>query len=64
MAPGAVAGADQPFDQDGAHEGGQAAGELGQQTGLDTTGAVTRMVDRLERAGYVRRAVDPATGAG
>lgn len=35
------------------------AGELGQQTGLGTTGAVTRMVDRLERAGYVRRAVDP-----
>ena len=35
------------------------AGELGQQTGLGTTGAVTRMVDRLERAGYVRRQLDP-----
>jgi DNA-binding MarR family transcriptional regulator len=35
------------------------AGELGQQLGLGTTGAVTRMVDRLERAGYVRRQVDP-----
>jgi DNA-binding MarR family transcriptional regulator len=34
------------------------AGELGQQTGLGTTGAVTRMVDRLERAGYVRRQRD------
>jgi DNA-binding MarR family transcriptional regulator len=35
------------------------AGELGQQLGLGTTGAVTRMVDRLERAGYVRRQPDP-----
>ena len=35
------------------------AGELGQQTGLGTTGAVTRMVDRLERAGYVHRELDP-----
>jgi DNA-binding MarR family transcriptional regulator len=35
------------------------AGELGQQLGLGTTGAVTRMVDRLERAGYVRRDADP-----
>jgi DNA-binding MarR family transcriptional regulator len=35
------------------------AGELGQQTGLGTTGAVTRMVDRLERAGYVHRQLDP-----
>ena len=35
------------------------AGELGERTGL-TTGAVTRMVDRLERAGYVRREPDPA----
>lgn len=26
---------------------------------LGTTGAVTRMVDRLERAGYVRRQADP-----
>ena len=35
------------------------AGELGQRLGLGTTGAVTRMVDRLERAGYVRRQPDP-----
>jgi DNA-binding MarR family transcriptional regulator len=35
------------------------AGELGQRTGLGTTGAVTRMVDRLERAGYVRRQLNP-----
>src|SRR2546423_4573690 len=35
------------------------AGEIGERTGL-TTGAVTRMVDRLERAGYVRREPDPA----
>ena len=34
------------------------AGEIGERTGL-TTGAVTRMVDRLERAGYVRREADP-----
>jgi DNA-binding MarR family transcriptional regulator len=42
-----------------ARSGPLAAGELGQQLGLGTTGAVTRMVDRLERAGYVRREVDP-----
>lgn len=35
------------------------AGEIGERTGL-TTGAITRMVDRLERAGYVRREPDPA----
>lgn len=33
------------------------AGQLSQQTGL-TTGATTRMIDRLERAGYVRRGRD------
>jgi DNA-binding MarR family transcriptional regulator len=42
-----------------AQAGALTAGELGQQLGLGTTGAVTRMVDRLERAGYVHRAVDP-----
>lgn len=42
-----------------ARSGPLAAGELGQRLGLGTTGAVTRMVDRLERAGYVRREVDP-----
>jgi DNA-binding MarR family transcriptional regulator len=35
------------------------AGELGHQTGPGTTGAVSRLVDRLERAGYVRRRADP-----
>src|SRR5947199_8239075 len=35
------------------------AGEIGERTGL-TTGAVTRMVDRLEQAGYVHRGPDPA----
>jgi DNA-binding MarR family transcriptional regulator len=33
-------------------------GELGARTGL-TTGPTTRLVDRLEAAGYVRRAPDP-----
>ncbi|MFB7451967.1 MarR family winged helix-turn-helix transcriptional regulator [Streptomyces sp. NPDC056194] len=33
-------------------------GELGERTGL-TTGPTTRLVDRLEKAGYVRRAADP-----
>jgi hypothetical protein len=34
-------------------------GWLAEKTGL-TTGAVTGMIDRLERAGYVRRRPDPA----
>jgi DNA-binding MarR family transcriptional regulator len=33
------------------------AGRLSEVTGL-TTGAVTRLIDRLERAGYVRRLAD------
>src|SRR5579859_7952644 len=33
------------------------AGRLAEVTGL-TTGAVTRMIDRLEQAGYVRRLAD------
>lgn len=33
-------------------------GELGARTGL-TTGPTTRLIDRLEAAGYVRRAADP-----
>src|SRR5919109_4685045 len=41
-----------------ADEGPLPAGRLAELTGL-TTGAVTRMVDRLERAGYVRREADP-----
>ena len=39
-------------------EGPAPAGRLAELTGL-TTGAVTRMIDRLERAGYVRREPDP-----
>ncbi|GAB3210828.1 MarR family transcriptional regulator [Nocardia tengchongensis] len=39
--------------------GSMTAGELAERTGL-STGAVTRLIDRLERAGYVRRAPDPA----
>jgi DNA-binding MarR family transcriptional regulator len=35
------------------------SGELAEHTGL-TTGATTRLIDRLERAGYVRRSADPA----
>jgi DNA-binding MarR family transcriptional regulator len=34
------------------------AGRLGELTGL-TSGAVTGTIDRLEQAGYVRRANDP-----
>src|SRR5690242_8081278 len=37
--------------------GSATAGELVQRTGL-TSGAVTRMIDRLERAGWVRRVHD------
>jgi DNA-binding MarR family transcriptional regulator len=40
-------------------EGPSTAGRLAEVTGL-TTGAVTRMIDRLERAKYVRRRGDPA----
>ena len=39
--------------------GAMTAGRLGELTGL-TSGAVTRMIDRLERARYVRRRSDPA----
>lgn len=35
------------------------SGELAERTGL-TTGATTRLIDRLERAGHVRRTADPA----
>jgi DNA-binding MarR family transcriptional regulator len=40
-----------------AEHGSATAGRLAELTGL-TTGAVTRMIDRLERAGYVRRVDD------
>ena len=39
--------------------GGISAGELAAQAGL-TAGAVTGVIDRLERAGYARRVPDPA----
>src|SRR6187455_2495773 len=39
--------------------GAATAGKLSEITGL-TTGAVTRVIDRLEQSGYVRRVPDPA----
>lgn len=39
--------------------GAETAGRLSDLMGL-TTGAVTRVIDRLEQAGYVRRVPDPA----
>jgi DNA-binding MarR family transcriptional regulator len=39
-------------------EGPVTVGRLAEWTGL-TTGAATRMIDRLEQAGYVRRVADP-----
>ena len=39
--------------------GRMSAGELARQSGL-TTGAVTAVIDRLERLGHVRRVADPA----
>lgn len=38
--------------------GAMPAGKLCEMTGL-TTGAITGMIDRLEKAGYVKRANDP-----
>ncbi|MFB7111539.1 MarR family winged helix-turn-helix transcriptional regulator [Streptomyces sp. NPDC056291] len=38
--------------------GAMTPGELGTRTGL-TTGPTTRLIDRLEQAGYVRRVPDP-----
>ncbi len=38
--------------------GGLTAGELAKDSGL-TTGAVTGVIDRLEKAGYARRVADP-----
>jgi DNA-binding MarR family transcriptional regulator len=40
------------------NSGGLTAGELAKEAGL-TTGAVTGVIDRLERAGYARRVSDP-----
>lgn len=42
-----------------ASEGPLAAGALAEATGL-TTGAITGVIDRLERAGFVRREPDPS----
>jgi DNA-binding MarR family transcriptional regulator len=39
--------------------GPMTAGELSERTGL-TSGATTRLIDRLERVGYVRRCADEA----
>ncbi len=39
--------------------GATTAGRLSELTGL-TSGAITRVIDRLEQAGYVRRVPDPA----
>src|SRR5687768_12160450 len=39
-------------------QGAMPAGRLAELTGL-TTGAVTGIIDRLEKAGYVRRTNDP-----
>src|SRR3954463_9196329 len=39
-------------------EGSMTVGRIGEVTGL-TTGATTRLVDRLEQAGFVRRVADP-----
>lgn len=41
------------------NRGGVTAGALAAEAGL-TTGAITGVVDRLERAGYARRVPDPA----
>jgi DNA-binding MarR family transcriptional regulator len=39
--------------------GQMSAGELARQSGL-TTGAITAVIDRLERVGYVHRVADPS----
>jgi DNA-binding MarR family transcriptional regulator len=41
------------------NSGGLTAGQLAAEAGL-TSGAVTGVIDRLERAGYARRVPDPA----
>ncbi len=40
------------------NSGGLTAGQLAREAGL-TTGAVTGVIDRLERAGFARRVADP-----
>src|SRR5436305_4719637 len=41
------------------HHGRMSAGQLAAQSGL-TTGAITSVIDRLERLGYARRVPDPS----
>ena len=41
-------------------QGSATPGELAERTGLSAGGAITAVVDRLERAGYVRRERDAA----
>jgi len=41
-------------------EGPMTAGRLAELTGLSTGGAITALIDRLERLAYVRREPDPA----
>src|SRR5512142_1303491 len=41
------------------HRGQMSAGELARASGL-TTGAITGVIDRLERAGYAQRVPDPS----
>ncbi|GAB4585890.1 MarR family winged helix-turn-helix transcriptional regulator [Nocardia sp. IFM 10818] len=41
-------------------EGPQTPGQLAERIGITRGGAVTAMIDRLERAGYLRREPDPA----
>ncbi|WP_067835193.1 MarR family winged helix-turn-helix transcriptional regulator [Nocardia lijiangensis] len=41
-------------------DGPQTPGRLADRLGITRGGAVTAMIDRLERAGYVRRMRDPA----
>jgi DNA-binding MarR family transcriptional regulator len=41
-------------------DGPLSAGRLAEVTGLSTGGAITKLIDRLERVGYVRREPDPA----
>ncbi|RFU42816.1 MarR family transcriptional regulator [Actinomadura logoneensis] len=40
-------------------DGPQTPGELARLMGITTGGAITAVIDRLERAGYVRRSRDP-----
>ncbi|WP_211245918.1 MarR family winged helix-turn-helix transcriptional regulator [Actinomadura oligospora] len=40
-------------------DGPQTPGRLAQLMGITTGGAITTVIDRLERAGYVRRSPDP-----